>query len=1130
MGSMSKGRKTIYWILTLIFILSLNATAFAQDGGGFTPVPSGLEFESIYSLESKKAPAPASDNGLVGVIVKLNVDSVTAYKGGIAGLAPTSPRVTGKNRLDLNGQAEQQYLNFVRQRLSNFEGALRSRIATAVVTHRYDIVLGGVSLVLPASQLPNLANLPDVIAVYPDELRQMETDRSPEFIGAPTIWNQLGGQESAGEGVVVGILDSGVWPEHPSFSDPDPSGKPYAEPPATYTGTECNFGSAIPGDDDFTCNNKLIGAYRFMDTYEQVNDLLPNEFRSARDDDGHGTHTATTSAGNAGVEASIFGVNYGTISGIAPRAQVVAYKVCGVEGCYTSDSAAAVQQAIADGVNVINFSISGGGNPYSDMVELAFLDAYEAGLFVAASAGNAGPGLDTTDHRGPWVTTVAASTSDRAFKNSVTLTSSDGAELTVTGDSITGGIADPTPVVTSTDTLCLAPIPAAVAQGKIVACQRGSNARVEKGYNVMQGGGVGMILYNPPTITDVETDNHFIPTSHMNWNEGSQVLDFLASHPNVMGTMTAGSPSEAAGDVLATFSSRGGPGQVLGVNKPDITAPGVQILAGASPQHVELASGPQGELFQAIAGTSMSSPHIAGSAALLKALHPDWSPSQIKSALMTSAKETVVKDDGVTPATPFEVGAGRVDLNNAGSVGLTFNETADGYRTLETELWKANYPSLYVPIMPGKITVQRRVHSELDTSSVWKLSSESPADVKVTTVNKITVGPHGETGFNITVDASTVPLGEVRHATLYLEHDGQRLHFPITIVRREADVALATSCEPSVFPLGDTTDCSITMTNNTFSPADVVLTDQLPRNLRFVPGSVNGAQQLILRRLKFTGTLAPAEPPDVAIAEDPNAMEYLPLSAFGITPIAGVGDETIVNYNVPAYEYAGETYTRLGVVSNGYLVVGGGTGADVEYLNQNLPDATPPNNVLAPFWTDLNPGAGGAIRIGILSDNSGNDWLVVDYAAVKEYSTATNNTFQVWIGLNGVEDISYAYGAVNGNGDGGLLTVGAENMFGNRGENYYYDGTGTLPTATTLLRVTGTAAGAGETKVITFSAKGVRVGTWLNCARLTSNVFFGTSVACASGEVTQAEPNVTSLAEGIEDFELYVPFITGSSQ
>jgi hypothetical protein len=233
---------------------------------------------------------------------------------------------------------------------------------------------------------------------------------------------------------------------------------------------------------------------------------------------------------------------------------------------------------------------------------------------------------------------------------------------------------------------------------------------------------------------------------------------------------------------------------------------------------------------------------------------------------------------------------------------------------------------------------------------------------------------------------------------------------------------------------------------------------------------------------------------------------YLPLSIFGITPVSGVTDDSVTNFNVPNFLYAGQVYNRIGFGSNGYAIVGGGSGsADVQFLNQNLPNATRPNNVLAPFWTDLNPPAGGALRIGILTDGS-NRWLVLDWAGVREFSLARTNSFEIWIGLRDdaspVEDITFVYGTLQGNGDLGLMTSGAENVFGNRGGNYYYNGTGTLPTAGTELRVTGTAPQPGETKVISFQALGVRTGKWVNYAEMTSPLFFGTNIARFAGEVT----------------------------
>jgi uncharacterized repeat protein (TIGR01451 family) len=1096
-------------VVTLIVSLVGVGSTFAQDkAGNFTATPltpdSTVQGSKPEERTRSAATSSAGNAGMVSVIVKLNVDPVAGYQGGVPGLSATSPQVTGAPQLDLTTSNVKQYQAYVDGIQKDFEVTATKALGSVKITNRYDVIFGGVSMVLPADQVGTLSKLPGVVAVYPDELLHLDTDNSPQFIGATTAWAQAGGQENAGEGVVVGVLDTGIWPEHPSFSDPDPSGKPYSSL-ASWHGTTCQFGSAVPGDVPFTCNNKLVGAARFMATYDAFVGTGPGEFLSARDDDGHGTHTSSTAAGNGNVAASIFGIPRGIVSGIAPRARVAMYKVCGEQGCFSSDSAAAVQQAIVDGVNVINFSISGGANPYSDAVELAFLNAYDAGVFVAASAGNSGPGADTTDHRGPWVTTVAASTQNRAFQNTATVTADGGASLTLTGASLTKGVGPAPVIVPASDPQCNSPFAAGSVAGQIVVCARGVTGRAQKGYNVLQGGAVGMILYNQSTsVTDLETDNHFLPAIHVQYVDGQALLSFISTHTNIQATLTQGAKVPAQGDVMASFSSRGGPGQSLGVSKPDITAPGVQILAGASPLHVGIPSGPQGELFQAIAGTSMSSPHIAGSGALLKSLHPNWTPGQIKSAIMLSAKTSVVKEDGVTPATPFDDGSGRVDLSKAGKIGLTIDETAANYVADQSHLWDANYPSLYVPIMPGKITVQRTVHDETGKDREWKLSVSAPADVTVVVPDHLKVKKNKSVTFEITVDARFVPLGEVRHATIEFKQGNDKLHFPITIIRNQPVVTLSKTCDPASIKRGDTTTCTITATNNSFSAANVNLIDKLPEqlDLKQVTGGTKQGDTA-----KFSGTLQGAQPPDISIGPGTSpGGGYLPLSLFGIAPISGVGDDTLTNFTVPAFTYAGETYTRLGVGSNGYLVIGGGSGSDVSITNQHFPDPTPPNNVLAAFWTDLNPAAGGAIRIATLTDGS-DTWIVVDWDAVKEFSSAATNSFEIWIGLNTdanpAQDISYAYGPIQGNGDLGLMTAGAENRFGNRGAVVYFNGIGTLPSNGTQLVVTGAAPAPGETRVLTLTAKGDKKGAWTNCAKLTGDIFFGTNIACFSGQVTK---------------------------
>ena len=295
---------------------------------------------------------------------------------------------------------------------------------------------------------------------------------------------------------------------------------------------------------------------------------------------------------------------------------------------------------------------------------LAFLDAYRAGVFVAVSAGNSGPGAGTigSPANAPWVTSVAASTTDRQFVSQLTLRS--GADtLSVSGASITAGVSG-APVVDAAslnDAKCERALPNTIS-GAIVLCMRGGNARVEKSANVRAGGGAGMVLYNT-TQRDLETDNHWVPTIHIDSGAGAQVLAFTSAHSNtvVLGDITLSQRKidRRFGDLIADFSSRGPlPDDQLGISKPDLAAPGVQILAGTTPQPGLPEGGPPGELFQAIAGTSMSSPHVAGAGALLKALHPDWTPGQIKSALMTTAWTKVLKQDGVTPADPYDMGSG----------------------------------------------------------------------------------------------------------------------------------------------------------------------------------------------------------------------------------------------------------------------------------------------------------------------------------------------------------------------------------------------------------------------------------------------------------------------------------------
>lgn len=1122
-------------LIVLSLFLSFNVTAFAQQGTGpftATPIQPDSQFideaskdgkPDVSSLKLQSFVSPGGER-LVSIIVELADPPLAAYTGGAVGLAPTAPAVTGGEMLDLSSADSQRYLDYLAGKQEAFK-AQASRAGPDIrIVHTYKATLNGLSMVLPESKLEVIASLPGVVAIYPDELQKPDTEVSPGFISATTAWKQLGGQKKAGEGIIVGVLDTGIWPEHPSFSDPDPFSKSYSPPPVVPGSngfgscgprSTCDFGNtaANPNDAPFTCNNKLNGAYSFIDTYKAVVGLLPGEFDSARDDNGHGTHTSSTAAGNGGVTASIFGVPRGTVSGIAPRAHVIMYRVCAFEGCFQSDSVAAVEQAILDGVNAINFSISGGNAPYSDPVEPAFRSAYETGVFVSASAGNSGPTADTVNHRGPWTMTVAASTTYRHFLSTVSLTADNGDSLTLSGASVTDDISTPTPVVfpPTGQELCLDPFAPGTFNGEIVICQRGVIARVAKSFNVAGGGG-GMLLYNP-TLLGLATDNHLIPSVHLENDAGAALLDFMGTHSGVMGMFTAGTATTVQGDVMAAFSSRGGPAQILGVNKPDVTAPGVQILAGHSPMPATVEGGLPGELFQAIQGTSMSAPHVAGAAVLLKDMHPNWTPGQIKSALMTSAVVAgVTKEDGVTPADPFDFGAGRIDLSDAGKVGFTFDETAADYTALQNELWNANYPSLYVPVMPGQITVQRTAHSEVKGRRCWTTWVTAPPDVTVKIPKVICINGGADKAFSITVDARFVPLGEVRHAMIEFKFAKSTLHFPISFVRREPIVALDKTCDPASFPEHGTTDCTITIANNAFSPATVDLQDRLPNKLKLVDGSVVGATQVNKRLLTFNGTLLAAGAPQIDVAPGASPAGYLSLTLFGVPPLncSGSCDDTGFNFSVASrggVRYNETVYNTVGMASNGFVQLGGLTSATAN--NQNLPNPNAPNNVLAPFWSDLHPlggdGLGGGRMFAAFLSDGVNTWLVLEWKDVFEFGgSVPRYSFQVWLRTGGaVQDLSYTYGRLDGTGAGNRATVGAENADGTIGDSYYFDGAGTFPALGMDLVVSSVPGTPGETHTITFTARGEDHGAWTNCALMTSDRFFGTNIACFSGEVTE---------------------------
>ena len=1013
-----------------------------------------------------------NDPVMVDAIIKLDYDSVATYAGGIRGLAATNPKATGRP-LNKASRADRAYRAYIKGKEDAFIRALAKTAPTARVGSRINTVFGGVAARIPARSVEAILKIEGVVAVQYDSLRKPLTDASPGFIGANPVYDKLATTANAGQGIILGDLDTGVWPEHPSFED---LGNLAAPPGPART---CEFGDnpLTPAADPFECNNKLIGGEAFLDTYLSDPDRAADEtFTTARDSSGHGTHTTSTAAGNIVDSAPVFGVERGPIHGIAPGAWVISYKVLGAQGGFTSDITAAIGEAIYDGVDVINFSISGGNNPFTDAAELGFLDAYEAGVVVAASAGNSGPGAGTTDHVSPWVITVAASTQTREFTSQLTLTAGP-STFDAKGASLTQG-AGPFPVVLSSaapysNNLCDAPAAPGTFTGKIVACQRGVVARVDKGYNVLQGGAEGMILYNP-SLADVETDNHWLPTVHL--ADGTAFKAFVVGHPGSTATFTAGAKTAGQGDVMAAFSSRGPGGLFI---KPDVTAPGVQILAGHTPVPESISEGPPGEQFQAIAGTSMSAPEVAGAAILVRAVHPFWTPGQVKSALMTSAKTTVVKENLTTPADPFDRGAGRIDVSAAIAAPLTFDESASNYFDIGNDPLFAidlNLPSVNAPVMPGRVTTTRTAVNSSGRTQTYTVATTSPPNSLISvSPTSFTLAPGKAIKLTITIKSSSTlnvqRFGQIRItavAGVGTNRVVTRAQLPVAFIKTQGDVKLTQTCAPTKIKVSLTTLCSITATNRGFTDQEVDFATTTSSKLSVT--TVLRATKVNNHTVVKQNVLLAGGKPGVPAVSPLGFAGYVALDGLGV-PAIPVGDEEVLNFDVSAFVYGGVSYTRIGVDTNGYVVVGGATADDNECCNLPAgPSPNRPNNVLAPFWTDLDGTSSDGIYAAELTDGT-NNWVVVEYR-MNVVGTTDLRTFQVWIGVNGVEDVSYSYVPADlpyADPNGQDFLVGAENSIG-AGEM-----AATLPTED--LRVTSTAPTPGQSYNYKLRGRGTASGS-----------------------------------------------------
>lgn len=745
-------------------------------------------------------------SGTQTFIVQFKEQPVATYTGDIQGYAATarksSRNLVGRTTLSMKDQDVRRYSQFL---LGKQQKALsEAQTLGAQVQLKRQLTVGSNVAIVEMTQDDALilAQLPEVQHISLNRMLSLHTDRGPEFINAPALWNGSAtptGLGVKGEGVLVGVLDTGINTDHPAFADD-----------GTYATSNPFGANQAIGDcetDATLCNNKLVGVRSYSEitkTYMgpewQDNPWgTPVMMRPANGEDynGHGSHTAATAAGNLieqtplqiiTGEPTSDGVNvpfsFPQTSGVAPKAHIISYQVClpgnsgdPYAGCPESAILAAIEDAILDGVDVINFSIGGAESlPWQDPIELGFLAAREAGISVAAAAGNAGA-YWSADHSSPWVTTVGAVSHDRVMNAGVKYLQEFGADSSsipnnpIAGVSFSGSITgevvlaanfvDPDPSDEYSAASCNVPFPAGTFTAQqIVLCERGGIARTEKAVNVAAGGAGGFILQNIDyRVDNLVAEEYVIP--------GIQVASSARwALRNWVNNSTPGTTTATITDYeniydldptlannLAPFTSMG-PSRTNNTLVPDVVAPGVQIYAANADDQPFTAS-PSASDWTFMSGTSMASPHVAGAMALLSQAHPHWTPAEIQSALMLTAGE-VWLNTGYALLEPYSnamMGAGSVDVSRAAKTGLIMSETIENYRQANPnnggkENW-LNLPSM--------------VEMNCDKSCTWMRT------VTATAAGSWSVASQGqEEGFDVTVSPTQFSLQAGESQTLVI--------------------------------------------------------------------------------------------------------------------------------------------------------------------------------------------------------------------------------------------------------------------------------------------------------------------------------------------------------------------------
>ena len=1010
-----------------------------------------LDVQQLTSEEklvvSKTAPRDAQ--GRLRLIVELSSPPVVAWQ-----------LQTGRS-VDLGANSAEAYRATLQAQQRQFVAAVQKLSPTALIGYQYDTLFNGVAVRIDANSAEQLATLPNVATIYPDEKSQLMLDASTAQINAPAAWATLGGNKNAGKGVKVAVIDSGAEPTSPLFA-----GNGYTMP-AGYPKGQCvdhaNF-----------CNGKIIAA-RWYGELDANNNLIvppdadPLELPDPIDRQGHGSHVSGIAVGNSGIQATTGDGITETISGVAPAAYLMVYKACWLgSDCVHSGLMKALEDAVLDGADVINNSWGQAVNnithsPFGKVTK----NATDAGVVVLFSAGNSGNAPSTVicpacfSH----VIGVGSVSTNRVHANTMRIIApspvpTDLIDLTIVSgngyrliENFSLPLRDGQSISANNGQGCSA-WPTNALQGVIVLIERGSCVFEVKIQNAANAGAKGVIVFDNRlgVLTVMNVNNATsIPAVMTSQKAGLQLREWATAHPDAViaisyKTERIVNPDWA--DVVVVASSRG-PNLDQSVLKPDLVAPGQGILSAD-----EIVTGGTGFGFQS--GTSMAVPHVSGAAALLIQQHPDWEPSQIKSALMSSAIQKVRNDDYLSQATPFDIGAGRLDLGRAVSVTATFEQSSFSEPTcLSSCVWNG--------------TLKNVTNKTLR----WTAELSSTMGLGLSIIpTQIDVGAGQEIAFTVTITKGSALPFQWNFASLkWIDNDPTSVdnYLPMAVyLYPDPNAAFEKSADyhPPV-TIGDSVTYTLKIENSNAISRTWTITDPIPTGGEYVPGSRSDGLTFddVYNRM-----LGNVQVPPLWELTTGMYGGYVSLAGYGLGPQAcnGSCDDEWFEAKGLDILFMGKKQSSLFINTNGFVSFEEPTG--VMGTPQELPNPTPPNFLIAPLWSDLDlrgdssdTAGAGYLYVGkVTTADNPKGWTVVEWEKTQHWVDPqdanpinVNYTFQIWI-ANGTGEMRFSYGPLI---NFGLYpaSIGVEGPAGALGLSSFYRDydkeVGTRPTSTLDIKI-----------------------------------------------------------------------------